>query len=205
MAEEQPVGFRLRETYLLGTILGAFFAYITTACWIPAYKALIKGTDPVAPPPFFVYIMGAIDITCVLLGFVAGYYLAKRYQRRRPLMVGGGLAAGITSLITFLPPIHENAMAAGMLKIIVIFFVCLCLIPWAFLASEIVPVHLMGEQMHATLLISGIYGTITPIIHGILFSINPALFYWGWLGSSLLLVFMGVCSIFIREPSEPEK
>ncbi|MCF2138115.1 MAG: MFS transporter [Candidatus Thorarchaeota archaeon] len=197
MSEEISV-FRLRETYLMGTILGVFFAYITTVSWLPTYKAIEAGIDPVSPPTIM-YMIGAIDLVSVSLGFVIGYYLARRLKKRRPLMIAGGFLAALTSLLGFLPVLQANKMVSGLLMISTIFFVCLCLCPWTFILGELAPPHRIASQMHATLLVSAVYGVITPIIQGILFFIDPSLFYWGWLGASFMLLFMGICSIFVPE------
>ncbi len=201
MSENEPNVFRSRETYLMGTILGVFFAYITTVSWLPTYKAIESGTDPVSPPAFM-YMIGVIDITSVICGFIVGYYLARRTTNKRRMMMVGGFLAAFTSLLGFVPGISGIRMLSGLLMIATIFFVCLCLCPWTFLLGEIVPPQRMGQQMHATLLVSAVYGVLTPLIQGVLFNIDPALFYYGWLGASSLLLFMGICSIFVRVPEQ---
>ncbi len=192
--------FRLRETYLMGTILGVFFGYITTVSWLPTYKAIEAATDPVSPPPIM-YMIGIIDLISVMSGFVIGYYLARRTKRRKLMMTVGGFLSAFASLSGFIPAVHENAMVSGLLMISTIFFVCLCLCPWTFILGELAPPHRMAEQMHATLLVSAVFGVMTPIIQGVIFFIDPALFYWGWLGASFMLLFMGICSIFVPEPT----
>lgn len=194
---EEAVGFRLRETYLLGTILGVFFAYITTACWIPTYLG-----KKVALAPWFVYLIWTIEIIGGLIGFPVGYKLGLKAERRKKLMILGGFMSGILSMVSFIPAVEKSLMAVSLLKIFTTFSVCLCLCPWAFIVAGLVPMHRMREQMHAILTISAAYGTVTPIVLGYLLSISREAFHKGWMASSALLLLMGLCSMFMRIPKK---
>jgi len=192
-----------KNTYILGFLMGSFFAYIGTTVFIPVHlgKAILPGEAVTLPPPY-VFIFFILELILVYIGIIIGIVWTQRIHKRRPVMTIGGLIAGITALIGFLPPIHDNTMYANIFKIVTIFFVCICLTAWTYTINE-VSSHHSGKQIGAILTIAALIGCITPLIQSYLLTIN--LFEVGWVISSMLLLLMGVFGYLSPETGEKQR
>ena len=192
--------FMKRETYILGFLMGSFFAYIGTTVFIPVHlgKALLPG-ESVTLPPTYTIIFFSLELLLVYMGIIIGAVWTQKVNKRRPVMAIGGLFAGVTALTGFLPPIHDSAMFANIFKMITIFFVSICLTAWTYTINEVSKQN-SGMQIGAILTVAALIGCITPIIQSYLLAIN--LFEVGWVISSMLLLVMGVFGYLSPETGE---
>ncbi|MHA1973897.1 MAG: hypothetical protein ACTSW1_12945 [Candidatus Hodarchaeales archaeon] len=182
--------FMKRETYVLGTLMGAFFSYIGTTVFIPIHldKAVVPG-EAVTLPPVFTIIFFVFEIITAYLGILLGAVWTQKIKKRRPVMTFGGLLAGSLAILSFTPFIHDITMLSEVLKTFTIFFVCICLAAWTYAINEVSP-EKSGMQIGAILTIAAMIGSFVPILQSFLLSIG--LFEVGWFLSSVLLLLMGV-------------
>ena len=181
--------FMKKDTYILGFFMGSFFAYIGTTVFIPTYleKAITPNNQVVLPPPY-TFIFFLLELFLVYIGIVVGAVWTQKVRKRRPVMVIGGIFAGITALLSFLPTIHDSSMFSSVFKMITVFFVCIALAAWTYVINEVSIDS--GKQIGAILTIAALIGCINPVIQGFLLSND--MFEMGWIGSNALLLLMGV-------------
>ncbi|NHJ40338.1 MAG: hypothetical protein FK731_09930 [Asgard group archaeon] len=189
--------FLKKTTYILSFLMGAFFAYIGTTVFIPVYLGkAISPNEPVILPPNFTILFTIIELIMCYLGIIIGVIWTQTVQQRRPVMIFGGIAAGLTSLIIHIPELGDYSMLSNLFKILTIFFICICLAAWTFVISEASPED-SGKQIGAILTIAALIGCVVPIIQSIL--LENGFFKIGWILSSLLLFIMGICGYLSPE------
>ncbi len=191
--------FVKRDTYILSFLMGSFFAYIGTTVFIPVFlEKAISPTEAVKLPPPFTFLFFVLELLLVYLGILVGAVWTQKIQRRRPVMAIGGVLAGLTALIGFIPPIHDSSTLSNIFKMVTIFFVCINLAAWTYTINEVSKES--GKQIGAILSIAAIIGCIVPILQSFLLSID--LFELGWVASSTLLLLMGVFGYLAPETGE---
>lgn len=190
--------FKKKDTYILGLFMGAFFTYIGTSVFIPTYLGhAISLNQTITLPPPISFVFFIVEMVMVYLGITVGVWWTGKIKKRRPVMVTGGLGAGLLSLLTHVPFVLESTIISNVIKIIAIFFVCICLSAWTFVIGEVSSQKESGMQIGTILTIAALIGSLAPIIQGFLFSID--LFEIGWFFSSLMLFIMGICGYFSPE------
>ncbi len=178
--------------------MGAFFTYIGTSVFIPTYLGhAISLNQTITLPPLISFVFFIVEMIMVYLGIIIGVWWTEKIKKRRPVMVTGGIGAGMISLLTHVPTVLESMIFSNLFKIIAIFLVCICLSAWTFVIGEVSPQNESGKQIGAILIIAALIGSLAPIIQGFLFSID--LFGIGWFLSSLMFFIMGVCGYFSPE------
>ncbi|PWI48123.1 hypothetical protein CEE45_08135 [Candidatus Heimdallarchaeota archaeon B3_Heim] len=191
--------FMKRDTYILGLLMGSFFAYVGTTVYIPVYlgKAISPTKSVVLPPPF-TFLFFLMELLLVYIGILIGVFWTQRIHQRRPVMTIGGILAGSIALLGFIPAIHDNNVLSNVFKMITIFFVCINLTAWTYTINEVS--RDSGKQIGAILTVAALIGCITPVFQSFLLSID--LFEVGWVLSSILLLLMGVFGYLAPETGE---